>query len=143
MTFTTPLKLVAIALTLTAFGAPGSAAPQQGSGTLPPQLDAYVTTHLKLPLDVRARLLAGQPVTRMLEADPAREVAVFGAVWVGAPASSYVAAVRNIEQFEKGENFRVTKKISSPPRFEDFAAMDAARRRRRRFAALPRRRRAS
>jgi hypothetical protein len=58
-----------------------------------------------------------------MDADPASEVAVFGAVWVNAPIAPYVAAVRDIEQFEKGENFRVTKKISSPPRLEDFAAL--------------------
>jgi hypothetical protein len=69
-------------------------------------------------------LLAGQPVTHMLDADPSREVAVLGAVWVNAPASRYVAMVRNIEAFEKGDNFRITKKISSPPRPEDFAQMD-------------------
>jgi hypothetical protein len=124
MTLMTPLKLVAIAVAFAALDTPGSAAPQRASGTLPPQLDAYVTTHVKLPPAARARLLSGHPVTAMLEADPAREVGVFGAVWIGAPASSYVAAVRNIEQFEKGENFRVTKKISSPPRLEDFSAMD-------------------
>jgi hypothetical protein len=45
-------------------------------------------------------------------------------VWVNAPAAKYVAAVRDIEQFEKGENFRITKRISRPPRAEDFAQMD-------------------
>ena len=101
------------------------AAPRQpGTRLLPPQLDSYITNVVKLPHAARVQLLAGQPVTRMLDADPSREVAVFGAVWVAAPASGYVAAVRNIEQFEKGENFRVTKKISTPPRAEDFAAMD-------------------
>lgn len=122
MTLTTPLKLLAIAALFVA--ASGPAPSEQARGALPPQLDAYVTNHVKLTTEARARLLAGQPVTGMLDADPAREVAVFGAVWVGAPASSYVAAVRNIEQFERGDNFRVTKKISSPPRLEDFAAMD-------------------
>jgi hypothetical protein len=32
--------------------------------------------------------------------------------------------VRDIEQFEKGESFLVTKKVSSPPRLEDFAALE-------------------
>jgi hypothetical protein len=59
-------------------------------------------------------------VTKLFEADPAREVAVFGAVWVKAPMSRYIAAVKDIEKFEKGNNFLVTKRISDPPRLEDF-----------------------
>jgi hypothetical protein len=35
----------------------------------------------------------------------------------------YVTAVRDIEQFEKGDNFLVTKKISNPPKLEDFAQL--------------------
>jgi len=116
-----PLAICAVLAALAVL----AAAPRQArTGPLPPQLDAYITKVVKLPPEARAQLLAGQPVTQMLDTDPAREVAVFGAVWVAAPVSGYVAAVKNIEQFEKGENFRVTKKISSPPRAEDFAAMD-------------------
>src|SRR6185369_5455096 len=40
-----------------------------------------------------------------------------------APVSRYLAAVRNIERFESGGAFRVTKRISSPPRIEDFAPL--------------------
>jgi hypothetical protein len=71
----------------------------------------------------RKAMLAGQPVTQLLEADPAREVSVFGIVWIKAPTARYVGAMRNIEEFEKGENFRITKKVSSPPRAEDFAQL--------------------
>lgn len=89
--------------------------------SLPPLLESYVTKVVKITTAQRRELMAGQPVTRLLEADPAREVSVFGAVWVKAPVSRYVAAVSDIEQFEKGDNFRVTKKISSPPKLQDFA----------------------
>ena len=89
-----------------------------------PQLHAYVTRHVKLTPAERTRLLAGQPVTRLMDAEPSREVAVFGAIWVDAPMSRYVTAVKDIEQFEKGANFRITKKISDPPRAEDFSQMD-------------------
>lgn len=99
-------------------------AAQSGNDALPRQLDSYVSTVVKLTPPARAQLLAGQPVTRLLDTDPSREVAVFGAVWVNAPAAQYIAAVRNIEQFETGENFRITKRIGSPPRAEDFAQMD-------------------
>jgi hypothetical protein len=93
---------------------------QPPSGTLPPRLAEYVQAHVKLSPDQQTQLLGGQPVTRLLETDPAKEVAVFGAVWIKAPTSRYVAAVKDIEQFEKGDNFLVTKRISSPPRLEDF-----------------------
>ena len=65
----------------------------------------------------------------MLEADPSREVAIFGAVWIAAPVDRYLAAVKDIEKFETGENFLATKRISSPPRLQDFDAMTAAARR--------------
>jgi hypothetical protein len=50
-------------------------------------------------------------------------VAVFGAVWIKAPVQRYVAAAKDIERFESGANFLVTKKISTPPKLEDFAAL--------------------
>ena len=59
----------------------------------------------------------------LLDADPSTEVAVLGAVWVNAPIVRYVAAVNDIENFEKGENFLVTKKIGSPPTLDDFARL--------------------
>jgi hypothetical protein len=96
---------------------------QRGPTSLPGPLDSYASEVVKLSSVQRSQLLAGQPVTRLLDADPAREVAVFGAVWIQAPVSRYVAAMRDIEQFEKGANFIVTKKISNPPRLEDFAAL--------------------
>jgi hypothetical protein len=66
-------------------------------------------------------LLRGEPVTKLLDADGSKEVAIFGAVWIKAPVARYVSAVKDIEQFEKGGNFLVTKRISNPPRLDDFA----------------------
>jgi hypothetical protein len=98
-------------------------AQQSQAPPFPGGLESYLTKGVKLEPEERKRLLAGQPVTRLLDSDPAREVAVFGAVWVRAPIARYVAAVRDIEQFERGENFPITKKISDPPRLEDFAQL--------------------
>ena len=92
----------------------------QGPAPLPAQFDSYIKAHVKLTPEQQKQLLAGQPVTQLLESDPAKEVAIFGAVWVSAPLARYVDAVKNIEEFEKGDNFLVTKRISSPPRLEDF-----------------------
>ena len=36
----------------------------------------------------QAQLAAGKPVTRLLDSDPSKEVAVFGAVWVNAPLAA-------------------------------------------------------
>jgi hypothetical protein len=90
---------------------------------LPARLGDYIASHVRLTAAQQARLLRGEPVTRVLDADPSREVAIFGAIWINAPVSRYVDAVRDIEQFEKGQYFLVTKRISSPPRLDDFASM--------------------
>ena len=95
----------------------------QAASGLPPQLDAYVTKYVKLTAQQRSQLLAGQPVTQMLDADPAREVAVFGAIWVNAPSSRYVTVAQDVERFERGGSFRITKRISNPPRLEDFTEL--------------------
>jgi hypothetical protein len=96
---------------------------QPGPAALPAQLESYVTKVVKPTAAQRKAMFAGQPVMKLLDADPAREVSVFGIIWVKAPTARYVAAIRKIEEFEKGENFRVTKKVSSPPRPEDFAQL--------------------
>lgn len=90
---------------------------------LPRLLETYLTRYVRLEADARAKLLAGQPVTKLLDSDPAKEVAVFGAVWVDAPIDKYLAAVRDIERFESGGSFRITRKISARPRAEDFAEL--------------------
>ena len=96
---------------------------QPKASTLPTQLEHYATTVVKLTPDERARLMNGGAVTRMLDVDASREVAVFAAIWINAPISRYVEAVKDIETFERGGGFRITRRISTPPRLEDFAAM--------------------
>lgn len=90
---------------------------------LPAQLENYLTQIVKPTADERVRLLAGQPIAKSLDADENIEVAVFGAAWVKAPIREYVKAVRDIENFERGKGFIVTKRISSPPKIQDFARM--------------------
>jgi hypothetical protein len=46
----------------------------------------------------RTSLLAGAAVTKLLDADPTKEVSPFGAVWIDAPADGYVRLVKDIEQ---------------------------------------------
>jgi hypothetical protein len=71
----------------------------------------------------RQRLLNGEALTRLLDADASKEVAVFGAVWINAPMRRYAEAVADIETFEQGGGFKVTKRISTPPRLDDLSAL--------------------
>ncbi len=96
---------------------------QSGRYRFPGRLDSYLTTTVRLSADEQQRLINGAPVTKLLEADESTEVAVFGAVWINAPVSRYVEAVRDIENFERGGGFTVTKRISALPRLEDFSAL--------------------
>ena len=108
-----------IAASVAALGA----APQDGP-SLPRQLDAYLTESVHLGAADRGTLLSGKPITKLLASDPNKEVGVFGAVWIDGPARAYVALVRDIERFEQGDAFRVTKRISNPPKLDDFAALE-------------------
>jgi hypothetical protein len=121
MSFRTSGMFLAVAV-FTAALAPLAAQPS-GQRTLPAVVETYLSRQVKLDADARARLLAGQPVTKLLDADPSKEVAVFGAVWISAPVDRYLAAVKDIERFETGDAFRATKKVSTPPRIEDFAQL--------------------
>jgi hypothetical protein len=99
------------------------AAGMPAQARFPARLDEYFTKVIKLTPEERARLLSGASVARNVDADPSKEVAIFGAVWIAAPIAKYVAALQDIENFEKGEGFRATKKIGEPARPEDFASL--------------------
>jgi hypothetical protein len=102
-----------------------SAAPRAGieQHALPPALDAFLSDPVHASAADREALLKGEPVVALLDADPDKEVAVFGAIWVNAAPSRYVAAVNDIERFEQGESVHLTKRISDPPRADDFDGM--------------------
>ena len=70
---------------------------------------------LKLSADERKVLLGGAPLAKNLEGDPTKEVVVFGAIWINAPIAKYVAAVQDIENFEKGRAFARPGRSASPP----------------------------
>ena len=113
----------ALVLFLVSFGVLcwGGEAPAIGQAAFPPSTGGVLHTVLKLTAEERNVLLAGSPLARNLEADPAKEVSVFGAIWIGAPIAKYIAALQDIENFEKGPGFRATKKVSEPARVQDFA----------------------
>lgn len=112
---------VALAVTIT-LALPGHAqAPRPAP--LPDRFEHFLTTVVRASAADRRRLLGGGAITRLLEADPTKFVSVFGAIWIAAPPRRYVEAVQDIEAFERGGSFRVTKRISVPPRPEDFSAL--------------------
>jgi hypothetical protein len=109
------------ALLLTAVAA---YAPLQGSpAEIPPRLDGYLTQIAQLAPEERQRLIGGDAIAKLLDVDKSKEVAVFGATWIDAPMHRYVEAVKDIERFERGGGFKITKRISTPPRLEDFAQL--------------------
>jgi hypothetical protein len=89
-----------------------------------PEKLSGLTAMAMLSEDEIERLTAGEPVTKLLDATVDYEVAVFGAEWIDAPTHDYVRAIEDIEQFEKGGSFQVTKRISDPPVLEDFTALN-------------------
>ncbi len=102
---------------------PGRSTAGSGQPPLPAVLNSFLMHEARGSETDRGALLAGKPVIGLLDADPASEVAVFGAVWVNAPSRLYVELVKNIEQFERGKAFLVTKRISDPPAADDFARL--------------------
>jgi len=95
----------------------------KAGAALPARMDAYITKNVQLTAAERSQLLGGAPVVKLLKSDPASEVAAFGAVWISGSPGDYVRLVRDIEQFERGGAFLVTKRISDPPQLDDFSAL--------------------
>src|SRR5690349_5804042 len=104
--------------------APDSSHGQLAATRLPAGLEAYLAAEVHPSSGERTRLLSGDPVTRMLPSDASKEVAVFGAIWINASPRAYVNRVRDIESFEKGGPFRITKKISDPAMLDDFSQLE-------------------
>jgi len=96
---------------------------QTTPASFPPLLNSYITTSVRLTRPAREALLAGEPVTSLLDAVPETEVAIFGAVWIDAAPDTCVRLIKDIERFERGGAFRVTKRISDPPQLVDFALL--------------------
>jgi hypothetical protein len=91
--------------------------------SLPAVLSSFLTEEAHATQGELDVLLSGDPLIKLLDADPSKEIAVLGAVWVNAASRLYVEQVKNIEQFERGGAFRITKRISDPPSADDFAAL--------------------
>lgn len=94
----------------------------QAPRTLPPHVERlFAQAHLTA--DDRKQALAGMAVARALPADASKELAVFGVLWINAPIERYLQRLNDIEQFERGGRFKLTKRIGSPPTLADFTAL--------------------
>jgi hypothetical protein len=121
----TPRLAAAAALVAVSLSPPlGASSADQDPVALPAVLASFLTDEAHGSASDRDLLLAGEPLVKLLDADPAREVAVLGAVWVNAPSTLYVQQVKRIEELERGRAFPITRRISDPPVPDDFAAME-------------------
>jgi hypothetical protein len=119
-----PRFIAAIALAaVSVFRLPVASTADGAQPSLPSVLASFLTEEAHATPSERETLVAGNPLVKLLDADPSKEIAVLGAVWVNAPSRLYVEQVRNIEQFERGGAFRITKRISDPPSADDFEAL--------------------
>jgi len=109
--------MCALLLTATAAHARFDGSP----AALPPRLDAYLTQVVKLAPAERKQLTGGAAIAKVLDVDKSKEVSVLGAIWIDAPLHRYVEAVKDIERFEHGGGFKITRRISEPARLADFA----------------------
>ena len=94
------------------------------SQALPPNFEQYLAAEVRPTAAERTALISGTPVTKLLPSDESKEVFVFGAVWIHASPAEYVKQMKDIENFEKGGAFHITKKISDPPKLDDFARLE-------------------
>jgi hypothetical protein len=111
---------LALILALLPPGVAGLSQPQPG---FPARIERYLASVVKPSPAERKRLLEGSAITKLLDADASKEVAVFGAVWINASPQHYVAVLHDIENFERGDAFKLTRMISTPPALDDFAEL--------------------
>lgn len=82
---------------------------------------AFLTSRFRLDERQMAAVKQGLPVIAPLAEAVPREVVMGGVVRIDAPPERTVALVRNIERLESGTGFLHTKRLSDPPRLDDFA----------------------
>mgnify|MGYP006932266749 CR=1 FL=1 len=96
-------------------------APAAEVDALPPLFARFLDEAVHPSQGDRRRLAAGGPVTKLLTSDASEQVSVFGAIWIAAPPQRYVEAIRDIESWERGKAFRITRRVGRPPQLDDFA----------------------
>jgi hypothetical protein len=106
-------------LTLALTGAHGQSAQSHTSGA-----QQFLATHFQLGSNDFRELERRRPVTRRLSTVDGREVAVLGAVHIGAPAAFYLDQLRDIVAFKRaGAAVLQIGAFSNPARVEDVAGL--------------------
>lgn len=100
----------------------GGPRPTAGQGTTDIELDRFLTTQFAVRRADLARIHRGEPFVTALPGAVDREVAVGGIIRINAPAERTVETLRDIERFERGKGFLQTKRLSEPPRLDDFSS---------------------
>jgi len=97
---------------------------QKDGARLPNAAHEFLAAHFQLGVRDFQDIDRRRPVTRTLETVDGREVATFGVVQIGAPASFYVDQLRDIVRFKK-ESPAVLQigAFSKPARLDDVAAL--------------------
>jgi len=100
---------------------------QNTASAFPRRMEEYLAKSVKLTAAQRTSLNNGTPITKLIDVEQeTKEISVFGAIWINAPMRRYVELVKDIENFERGGGFKVTKRISTPPALGDFDALHLA-----------------
>jgi hypothetical protein len=85
----------------------------------PQELMAFLRARIGLTAKEMAGVRRGEVIAKVLPSEQ-QEVAVFGVVFVKAPANFFVERFRDIESYKKGTSVPLVKKFSAPPRLDDL-----------------------
>jgi len=77
-----------------------SSTPAPQTRALPPAFQNYLATTVRPTARERRALMSGAPITKVLDSDAGKEVAVFGAISIAGSPAQYVRRVKDIENFE-------------------------------------------
>jgi hypothetical protein len=87
-------------------------------------LGRFLATRFGFSAAQIAAVRAGRPIAVNMPSSLDREVAVAGAIHIDATAERLVALLQDVERLESGTGFLRTRRISDPPRLEDFADLE-------------------
>ncbi len=110
------LSVPAVLLSLGLFAAPRA----QPSGAT--SVEAFLRARFRMDESQGAAVQQGRPVAVVLPGAVDREIVVAGAVRIATPADRTVARLKDVERLESGPGFLQTKRLSEPPRLDDFAS---------------------
>ena len=86
------------------------------------KLEKFLAQKLALSTAQLATLRTGQPIAVNVAGAVDREISVAGVIRIDRPAARTIDVIRNIETLESGKGFLHTRKLSAPPKLDDFAA---------------------